>query len=191
MISRPRSAPTCGSQLVRARPAVPISIDNATARDFPLIGNLNVAAYREFAPRIAPAAWRTMQTNLRMVESTAQRATFLIARLGPEIVGSVAYCPAGKSDPAIFPPDWASLLLLAVAPQHRGSGIATELVTRCLQRARADGTLTVGLFTSELMTTAHRLYERLGFKLAGEIPRRYGLKYWRYQFTLAYSDRVG
>ncbi len=159
-------------------------IDQATAQDLPAIANLNVAAYREFAAHLTPEAWRTMQTNLRMVESTAQRATFLIARAGAEVAGSVAYCPAGKSDPAIFPPDWASILLLAVSPAHRRGGIARDLVNSCLQLARVDGVAIIGLFTSELMTAACRLYERLGFQQDGEIPRRHGLRYWRYKLRL-------
>ncbi len=127
-----------------------------------------------------------MQTNLRMVHSTASRATFLAARDAEEIVGSVAYCPAGKSDPAIFPPHWASILLLAVSPRHRRNGIGRELVNACVQLARNDHVGTVGLFTSELMSVARALYERMGFRQDGEIPRRHGLRYWRYRLDLTY-----
>ncbi len=160
-------------------------IDRAAKPDYSAIADLNVEAYREFAAHVAPAAWRNMQTNLRMVESTALRATFLLARQADEIVGSVAYCPAGKSDPAIFPADWASILLLAVSPGHRSGGIGRALVQACIQLARADRVSTVGLFTSELMSAARALYERMGFRQDGEIPRRHGLRYWRYRLDVA------
>ncbi len=162
-----------------------MQIARATPQDFPGIADLNVEAYREFAAHLTPEAWRTMQTNLRMVESTASRATFLIIRHAAEIIGSVAYCPAGKSDPTIFPTDWASILLLAVSPRHRSAGIGRALVDACLRLARDDQVAIVGLFTSELMATARGLYARMGFRQDGEIPRRHGLRYWRYRLDLS------
>lgn len=125
-----------------------------------------------------------MRAKLTEVESLARRVTFLAARVDEEIAGSVAYCPAGKSDPAIFPSDWASLLLLAVSPRYRRHGIAKQLVAACIQLARDDGARTIGLFTNELMTTARRLYEAMGFRQDCEIPARYGLRYWRYKLDL-------
>ncbi len=47
-----------------------------------------------------------------------------------------------------------------------------------------DGIATIGLFTSELMTAARRLYERLGFQQDGEISGRHGFRYWRYKLRL-------
>lgn len=100
------------------------------------------------------------------------------------IVGSVGYCPAGKGSPEIFPPDWAAVLLLAVAPTHRGRGIARTLVSACIQCARNDSAKAIGLFTSELMTAAQQLYESIGFRRENEIPSRFGLRYWRYKLRL-------
>ena len=100
------------------------------------------------------------------------------------IVGSVGYCPAGKGNPAIFPPDWAAVLLLAVSPSHRGHGIARKLVSACIQCARNDSAQVIGLFTSELMTAAQQLYESCGFRRESELPPRFGLRYWRYKLPL-------
>jgi ribosomal protein S18 acetylase RimI-like enzyme len=100
------------------------------------------------------------------------------------IVGSVGYCPAGKGNPEIFPQDWAGLLVLAVAPAHRGRGIAKTLVSACIACARDDSAQVIGLFTSELMTGAQQLYESIGFRRERELPPKLGLRYWRYKLDL-------
>jgi hypothetical protein len=82
-------------------------IENATAEDFEAIADLNVTAYAEFAFRLQPGSWDVMQRNLRNVAERAKVATFMVCRLADAVVGSVAYCPAGKSDPATFQPDMA------------------------------------------------------------------------------------
>jgi ribosomal protein S18 acetylase RimI-like enzyme len=45
----------------------------------------------------------------------------------------------------------------------RGRGVGELLVTACLDRARAAGKRRVVISTDPRMTSAHRLYERLGF----------------------------
>ena len=157
----------------------------AIVSDLDAIADLNVEAYREFAVRMSPDGWRDMEASLRAIEARAQSTRFLVMRDQRAIVGSVGYCPAGKGDPEIFSPDCAAVLLLAVSPTHRGRGIARELVTACIQCARADAAQVIGLFTSELMTAAQQLYESLWFRRESEIPSRRGLRYWRYKLPLA------
>ncbi len=157
----------------------------ARAGDFDAIAALNVEAYGEFSGRMSPDGWRGMEVSLRTVEARAQSVRFLVMRNHGAIVGSVGYCPAGKGNPDIFPPDWAGVLLLAVSPTHRGRGIARQLVSACIQCARDDGAQVIGLFTSELMIAAEQLYESFGFRQESEIPPRFGLRYWRYQLQLA------
>ena len=156
----------------------------AQTSDFDAIAELNVEAYREFAVCMSPDAWRGMEASLRAVEARAQSAQFLVVRDQGAVVGSVGYCPAGKGNPEIFPLDWAAVLLLAVAPTHRGRGIARELVFACIQCARNDFAQVIGLFTSELMTAAQQLYESFGFCRESELPSRLGLRYWRYKLQL-------
>ncbi len=159
-------------------------IERATCDDFEAIAKLNIAAYAEFAPQLEKKFWNAMQANLRNVEDRAKTAEFYVCRSGCEIIGSVAYCPAGKSDPAIFKSNMASLLLLAVHPQHRGKGLAKSLIAGCIERARIDGAASIGLFTSELMPGAQQLYRSCGFQPDGELPRRHGLRYFRFVLPL-------
>ena len=160
------------------------TIRPATAHDFSTIASLNVDAYREFAAHMATEHWHGMEMSLRAVEARAQHTQFLVVRDGTAIVGSVGYCPAGRGNPEIFPPDWAAVLLLAVAPTHRRHGLARGLVAACIECARHDSAQTIGLFTSELMTAAQQLYESFGFRRESELPTRLGLRYWRYRLQL-------
>ncbi|MGH7411844.1 MAG: GNAT family N-acetyltransferase [Candidatus Methylomirabilis sp.] len=156
----------------------------ATTGDFDAIAALNVEAYREFADRMSPDGWQKMEASLRAVETRAQSTRLHVMRDQGAIVGSVGYCPAGKGNPEIFPQDWAAVLLLAVAPAHRGRGIARVLVSACIACARDDSAQVIGLFTSELMTGAQHLYESLGFRRECELPPRLGLRYWRYKLHI-------
>jgi ribosomal protein S18 acetylase RimI-like enzyme len=160
------------------------SIQKAQIQDFPAIAELNVEAYCEYADSLTAEAWMTLQTNLRAIETVSQRAVFLIALLSSELAGSVAYCPPGNSV-APIPPDWASVLLLAISPRYRRHGIARSLTQACIWQANQEGAQTIGLFTSELMTGACQLYESLGFYKDCEIPQRHGIRYWRYRLDLA------
>jgi ribosomal protein S18 acetylase RimI-like enzyme len=157
----------------------------AQAGDFDAIAALNVESYGEFSSHMSPDGWRGMEASLRVVEARAQSARFLVMKDRGAIVGSVGYCPAGKGNPDISPPDWAGVLLLAVSPTHRCRGIARQLVSACIQCARDDGAQMIGLFTSEVMIAARQLYESFGFRRESEIPPRFGLRYWRYQLPLA------
>ena len=110
----------------------------ATADDIDAIAALNVEAYREFADRMSPDNWQKMETSIRSIEARTRSTCFLVMRDQDAIVGSVGYCPAGKGKSEIVPQDWATVLVLAVAPAHRGRGIARALVSACIACARDD-----------------------------------------------------
>jgi hypothetical protein len=50
--------------------------------------------------------------------------------------------------------------------------------------AKQDRAEVIALHTSELMINARRMYERLGFQQDIELPRRLGIRYWRYVLKL-------
>jgi ribosomal protein S18 acetylase RimI-like enzyme len=159
-------------------------VEVATSGDFGAIADLNVAAFAQFERSLDPASWQDMLRNLRNVDERARTTEFLVCRERDEIVGSVGYCSPGKSNPAIFSPDMASVVLLVVHPQHRGKGLGKALTAACIARARKDGAGAIGLFTSELMQPAHNVYRALGFELDSELPARYGIRYFRFVLPL-------
>lgn len=69
--------------------------------------------------------------------------------------------------------DEAELLTITTAPEARGQGIATALLTRLLTRAADAGVLSCFLEVAADNTPAFRLYDRLGFRQVGLRPRYY------------------
>ncbi|WP_237495784.1 GNAT family N-acetyltransferase [Modestobacter sp. L9-4] len=142
-----------------------LTIDRAVPADFPRIAELTVGVYEgeglvspEYVPTLADVAGR------------ADRADLLVARDGDgRIVGSVALVLAGDFGEVTRSPDEAAFRMLAVDAGARGQGVGEALVRTCLDRARAAGRARMVLSTGELMTAAHRLYERLGFQ---RLPER-------------------
>ena len=59
--------------------------------------------------------------------------------------------------------------ILAVAPSARGRGVGTALMRECVRRVRLANGTTLSLHTTDLMQTAMRMYERMGFVRAPEI----------------------
>jgi RimJ/RimL family protein N-acetyltransferase len=61
------------------------------------------------------------------------------------------------------------LFSMWVAPSHRGTGIANDLVGAVLTWAEGSGALCVGLWVTRGNDRAQRLYERLGFTVTGDV----------------------
>lgn len=144
------------------------------ADDIAAAGALTAEAYHadgliddgsEYAGELADAARR------------AREATVLVALVpadaapdgGPGrparkvLVGTVTLAPAGTSYAEIAEPGELEVRMLAVAPEARRRGIAEELTRATMLEAVTLDARRVVLSTLDTMTSAHRLYERLGF----------------------------
>jgi ribosomal protein S18 acetylase RimI-like enzyme len=162
-----------------------VIVRNALAQELNDVASLNVEAYRQYSDALTSDNWQRMQTNLLNVAEVAKQGQLIVAQQGQALVGAVVYCPPGASDGRLFQPEWASLRMLAVLPQYQGQGIGQQLSRECIHRAEHDKAEVVGLHTSELMTAARRMYERLGFRQDIELPSHFGIQYWRYVLRLA------
>lgn len=157
---------------------------DATKTDFSAIACLAVAAYQEYRDRLTEDNWLKMRQSLSNVSKTAIDADFILAEVENKIVGAIAYYPPGKSNPKLFDPNWSSLRLLAVAQNYRGQGIGKRLTEWSIERAKQNQAEVIGLYTSEVMITAQKMYSNLGFKRDRELPSMLGLRYWLYLLPL-------
>ncbi|CAM4410113.1 GNAT superfamily N-acetyltransferase [Paenibacillus endophyticus] len=125
-------------------------------------------AYGQYEQVLPEEAWsRYKESILEAIDGAATKAR-LAAVLNGEVVGSVFLFDS--SEAAYGLPDLniqtPIIRLLAVSRKARGYGIATELIRASAKLATEWGAETLHLHTSDMMDSAVRLYERLGFERA-------------------------
>ena len=139
-----------------------VTVRRVRPEEYDALGALTLAAYRGLLGEDMDAGYAA---ELADVASRAQHSEVLVAvDSDGRLLGGITYVP-GPGPLAWFDgPEDAGFRMLAVAPEAQGRGVGARLVAACLDRAQAAGKTRVFLHTTAPMTTAHRLYERTGFR---------------------------
>jgi GNAT superfamily N-acetyltransferase len=155
-------------------------VRQATKDDYDEIARLTLAAYRaldtwvgdEYALHLADVAIRAEAENTVVLVAEEDLPTRPVGQL----LGSVTLTIGGGP---YF--EWrygvdgdCGFRMLAVDPEVQGRGVGPRLVAECLDRARAAGCTRMAIGSTEWMTTAHRIYGRLGFRRAPELDQMWG-----------------
>jgi ribosomal protein S18 acetylase RimI-like enzyme len=156
-------------------------IREAEPSEYEAIGDITVEAYR--------AAGETEEGYFAELRDVAERARQVPVLAAVEegsgrVLGGVTYVPGpGPYHEGDFG-DIASFRMLAVAPDAQGRGVGTALVEDCIARARAAKRPAIGLYTRPFMTSAHRMYERLGFRTVRELDWEFEPGEWLFAYRL-------
>jgi predicted N-acetyltransferase YhbS len=148
-----------------------VLIRDARPGDRDRIREVTLAAYEEYAAQM-PDLWEGYRQNIVATLSHVEPAEQLVAERDDRIVGTVLLYPPRRVRPPgaeSMEMPWPEVRLLAVAPAARGQGIGAALMQECVRRARGSGTGALSLHTTDLMQTAMRMYERMGFVRAPEL----------------------
>jgi ribosomal protein S18 acetylase RimI-like enzyme len=101
--------------------------------------------------------------TLRNAADRAAKAELWVAANDSGLLGTVTFCVPGSVYGELGRDGEGEFRMLGVSPKARGLGIGTALSQHCIDRSRELGFHRVVLSSATGMTTAHRLYERLGF----------------------------
>ncbi|MER6399080.1 GNAT family N-acetyltransferase [Kitasatospora sp. NPDC059973] len=107
---------------------------------------------------------------LRDTARRAREAELLVAVDAAEgrVLGCVTFAVGGTEWADIATPDEGEIRMLATASAARGRGVGESLVRAALTRSRELGLAGMAFSTRPDMTTAHRIYERIGFRRTPE-----------------------
>ena len=150
-----------------------VSIRDARPEELDQVSTVISAAYRQYAASFPAEVWEAYASDIANVRSRLDEAELIVAEHNERIVGSVTFYPDGsRSGAEGWPKGWSGIRLLAVDPDSRGLGIGRALTEECIRRSRERGIGTVGLHTTESMSVALSMYERMGFQRVPEFDFR-------------------
>ena len=132
--------------------------------EYHAVGELTLRSYRDGAA--LHDADGDYAGELQDAKRRAREALLLVAEDASapnQLVATVTVCRPGSPWAEIAHPDEIELRMLAVAPEHRGRGVARELMGRLRDLARDEGAvLVVSVIAGN--AAAHGLYRGLGFQ---------------------------
>lgn len=151
----------------------------AVDEDFSQLVQVGLESYKEFKDVLLDAEWKKLSSGLNnrnKIQEVYQMSKVFVCEYQDDIVG-VAYLVPPGNPTENFHADWSYIRMVGVKPQFRGCGIGKELTKQCLLDAKTKGFKTIALHTSEMMPTAMRIYESIGFERQREF-QLFGKRYW-------------
>ena len=145
------------------------------ADDAAALGQIALAAFRQFETHYDN--WPAIADSVSRLPALAETGEIIVAEVGGQVAGGVAYIPPGKPKAAFFDPSWPIIRTLVVDPRRHGRGIGRALAEECIRRGRRDGSPLIALHTSPIMTVALPMYLRMGFTFRCDVPPIHGVPY--------------
>lgn len=152
-----------------------LTISEFAPSDADAVNALALSAFEQYRGEYAD--FQALARNIGNLAGLADSAELIVARLGGDVVGAVAYVGPGLPKHDFFKQEWPIVRMLVVLPSARGHGVGRALTEECLRRARRDGAPVIALHTSPIMKVALPMYLRMGFQLAYEVAPILGVPY--------------
>jgi GNAT superfamily N-acetyltransferase len=152
-----------------------VRVDLARPEEYARVGQVCVEAYR--AAGVLGEDDDGYAATMREVHRRAADAVVLVAREGRRAVGTVTLAAPGTAYADLARDDELEVRMLAVDPAEQGRGVAEALLRGAAGWAAEHGypTLVLSVFSAAGPDTAHRLYERVGYR---RVPERDYVGHW-------------
>lgn len=135
----------------------------ARPEEFDAVGAVTVEAYTADG-HIGENVEENYTEQLRNAARRAEHAELLVAvDYSGQLLGSVTVVHPGTEFAEISREGELEFRMLGVTSAARGRGVGAALTAAVLERAGEIGAQRVVMSSLDVMKTAHRLYERLGF----------------------------
>jgi ribosomal protein S18 acetylase RimI-like enzyme len=129
------------------------------------LGAMTVESYTKLEAHVHEPDYEAELADVRVRAEAPATIVYVAVDDDGRLLGGVTHAIDHTSPYAeATPVGAAAFRMLAVAPAAQGRGAGKALVRACIARARDDGKTSLVLHTTTWMTTAHRLYESLGFE---------------------------
>ena len=138
-------------------------IERATSENVREIAQVLRAAFEEFEPQYTPAAFRATTPSADQIAERLDEGPIWIAIDAEGVIGTVS---AVQRDDEVY------LRSMAVIPNIRGRGVASQLLDAVAAFARTHNAVQLTLMTTPFLTSAISLYTGAGFE---PVPERFDL----------------
>jgi ribosomal protein S18 acetylase RimI-like enzyme len=153
----------------------PLQVRDGLTDELDEVSAVMLAAYGEYASSLTPAVWEAYASNITDVRGRLGESELIVAERNGAIVGAVTfYAGSSRSQVEGWPSGYSGVRLLSVQPEAQGQGVARALMSECVRRSRERGVRYLGLHTTELMTIAQGMYQRMGFRRVQEFDLEMG-----------------
>ncbi len=124
-------------------------------------------AFAPFKKELSPHLFEPYLKDARDLAGRWGEANVIVVERKGRFLGTVTYYADATREGMGWPSGLAGLRTLAVAPSVQGRGYGRMLCEWCIMRARQQGAAGLALHTAAFMSSACKLYERLGFQRCG------------------------
>lgn len=132
-----------------------------TKTEYACVGDLTVAAYTGL-PGFENVTGYV--DELRDVEGRVRDAEVFVVEVDGNIVGGITFVGDSTSPLSEWDDEAASgIRMLAIAPEAQGMGLGRKMTQFTIDRSRTLGKQRLLLHSADIMHSAHRLYESMGF----------------------------
>ena len=146
-------------------------IRNAKTTEIAFIRKQRLESYEEYAKILQQDHWNALKQSILSENDRQDGVDIIVAEIDGELVGSVVLFPpkikAYEGFGGVL--EHAEIRMLAVPKSVRGRGVASALVTECINRTKLKGLRSIGLHTGEFMGNAIKLYEQFKFVRVPEL----------------------